>query len=106
MTSKESADQDVAANSATEDTPVQDQAASDTWMIDGVETTLTPLQYHHISLLHRIIALKNEYQTDPDYEKWKMDAINKSIYSSLRDSIEANVGDLAKDLLHREHQVN
>jgi hypothetical protein len=35
-----------------------------------------------------------------------MEAIKKSVYSALRDCIEANVGDTAKDMLHQEHQVN
>ena len=110
MSAKESADQEVAANNATDDTPTEDQAAENlteaTWVIEGVESPLTPLQFHYLSLLQRLIALKNDYQTDPSYEKWMMDAINKSIYSSLRDCIEANIGDVAKDLLHREHHVN
>ena len=113
MSAKESADQEVAANNATDDTSNtsgEDQAneniADTLWVIEGVESPLTPLQFHYLSLLQRLIALKNDYQTDPSYEKWMMDAINKSIYSSLRDCIEANIGDVAKDLLQREHHVN
>jgi hypothetical protein len=34
-----------------------------------------------------------------------MSAINKSIFSTLRDSIEAKVGDEAKDLLHPQQRV-
>jgi hypothetical protein len=34
-----------------------------------------------------------------------MAAINKSIFSTLRDSIEANVGDEAKDLLNPRQRV-
>ena len=33
-------------------------------------------------------------------------AIPKSIYATLRDCIEANVGDPAKELLRKEHHVN
>ena len=118
MSAKESADQEVAATNATENTSTEDQAAENaiesaaetavenTWVIEGVESPLTPLQFHYLSLLQRLIALKNDYQMDPSYEKWMMDAINKSIYSSLRDCIEANIGDVAKDLLQREHHVN
>ncbi|MCH7712522.1 MAG: hypothetical protein IIC99_02755 [Chloroflexi bacterium] len=110
MTAKESADQEVAATNATDDMNTEDQApeniAENLWVIDGVESPLTPLQFHYLSLLQRLITLKNDYQTDPSYEKWMMDAINKSIYSSLRDCIEANIGDVAKDLLQREHHVN
>ena len=106
MTPKESADQEVAANSTTENNPSEPQATENTWEIEGVESPLTPLQFHYLSLLQRLIALKNHYQTDPSYEKWMMDSINKSIYSTLRDSIEANIGEVAKELLHREHHVN
>lgn len=74
--------------------------------IPGIEQPLTPLQYHYLSLLQRLITLKNSYQTDPDYEAWIMNAIKKSIYSTLRDCIEANIGDAAKELLQQEHQVN
>ena len=35
-----------------------------------------------------------------------MAAISKAIYSTLRDSIEANIGDAAKELLRREQYVN
>jgi len=52
-----------------------------------------------------LIALKNSYQTDPQYEKWLMAAINKSIYATLRDCIESNVGDPAKELLHTEDYI-
>ncbi len=75
-------------------------------VIDGIDQALTPLQYHYLSLLQRLIALKGSYQTDPKFEAWLMGAINKAIYSTLRDSIEANIGDAAKELLRREHQVN
>lgn len=75
-------------------------------VIEGIDQPLTPLQYHYLSLLQRLIAVKNSYQVDPDFEGWKMASINKAIYSSLRDCIEANIGDAAKELLRREHQVN
>lgn len=74
---------------------------SDTDMIEGISTTLTSLQYHHLSLLQRLIVLQNSYQVDPDFENWKMEAINKAIYSTLRDAIEENVGDEAKELLRK-----
>ena len=77
-----------------------------TGVIEGIEQPLTTLQYHYLSLLQRSIAVKNTYQTDPNYEAWLMAAINKAIYSTLRDSIEANIGDAAKEVLRREHHVN
>ncbi|MBM3942822.1 MAG: hypothetical protein FJ316_07865 [SAR202 cluster bacterium] len=67
---------------------------------------MTPLQEHSFTLLQRLVALKNSYQTSANYEAWMMGAINKAIYSTLRDCIESGVGDTAKDLLRREHQVN
>ena len=75
------------------------------WRVEGIERDLTPLQYHYLSLMKRLIALKDSYQTDPDYQDWLMAAINKSIFSTLRDSIEANIGDEAKDLLHPQQRV-
>ena len=80
--------------------------SEETWEIEGIDSPLTPLQFHCLSLLQRLIALKNSYQTDPQYEKWLMSAINKSIYSTLRDCIEANVGDQGKELLRKERQIN
>ena len=77
-----------------------------TGKIEGIELSLTPLQFHYLSLLQRLIAMKNSYQTDPAFAPWMMGAINRAIYSSLRDCIEANIGDAAKELLRREHQVN
>ena len=68
--------------------------------------SLTPLQTHYLETLRQLIAVKNEYQTASDYEAWRMDAIKRSIYSALRDCMEANIGEVAKDLLNREHQVN
>ena len=75
------------------------------WRMDGLNRDLTPLQYHYLSLMKRLISLKDGYQADPDHEEWLMSAINKSIFSTLRDSIEANVGDEAKDLIHPQHRV-
>ena len=75
------------------------------WRVEGIDRDLTPLQYHYLSLMTRLIALKDGYQTDPDYEGWMMSAINKSIFSTLRDSMEANVGDEAKDLINPQQRV-
>tara|TARA_B100000315_G_C14358696_1_gene487449 strand:+ start:122 stop:406 length:285 start_codon:yes stop_codon:yes gene_type:complete len=75
-------------------------------VVEGIDQMLTPLQYHYLSLLQRMVAVKNSYQTDASFEGWLMAALNKAIYSTLRDCIEANIGDAAKELLRREHQVN
>ncbi len=84
------------------DTPVADNE----WRLAGIDKDLTPLQYHYLSLLQRLVALKNSYQTDADYEAWMMGALNKSVYSTLRDCMEANVGEEAKELLNREQHIN
>ena len=112
MSEQDQADQEVLGNDKTEevmpsidpeiDTPVADNE----WRLASIDKDLTPLQYHYLSLLQRLVSLKNSYQTDTDYEAWMMGALNKSVYSTLRDCIEANVGDEAKELLNREQHVN
>jgi hypothetical protein len=92
-TQRDRADQEVVGNQNTQ--PVA-----------GINHPLTPLQSYYLSLLQRLVATKNSYQTDPSFEPWLMNAVKKSIYSTLRDCIEANIGDAAKELLRREHQVN
>jgi len=77
-----------------------------THSVQGIKQSLTPLQHHYLSLLQRLIATKNSYQTDPEFEPWKMMGIKKAIYSTLMDCIEANVGDVAKEMIKQEHQVN
>ena len=84
------------------DTPI----AETEWRLSGIDMDLTPLQYHYLSLLQRLVTLKNTYQTDANYEAWMMGAINQAVYSTLRDCIEANVGDEAKELLNREQHIN
>ena len=77
-----------------------------TFVIGGVQQTVTPLQYHHLSLLERLTDLKDSYQMDPDYEAWKMDALKKSIYSTYMDCIESNMGEAAREILGSEHQIS
>ena len=69
--------------------------------VEGIHTSLSSLQYHHLSLLQRLITLQTSYQVDAELESWKMEAINKAIYSTLRDAIEENVGEEAKELLRK-----
>ena len=68
--------------------------------------SFTPLQTHYLESLRQLVSVKNEYQASTEYEAWMMESINRSIYSALRDCIEANIGTVAKELLHSEHQVN
>ena len=86
-------------------TPVIGTPDISEWRVDGVHRDLTPLQYHYLSLMQRLITLKDRYQVDADHEEWLMSAINKSIFSTLRDCIEASVGDEAKDLIHPQQRV-
>ena len=112
MSEQDQADPKVLGNEKTEgvmpslgsemDTPVPDNE----WRLVGIDKDLTPLQYHYLSLLQRLVALKNSYQTDVNHEAWMMGAMNKSVYATLRDCMEANVGDEAKELLNREQHVN
>lgn len=75
--------------------------------VEEYETeAMTPLQSHYLETLRQLIEVKNEYQGAPEYEGWMMDAIKRSIYSALRDCMEAKIGDAAKELLNQEHQVN
>lgn len=96
------ADQEFAGHDGpeVEFTPVISQ-----WRVEGVNRDLTPLQYHYLSLLQRLIALKDSYRDDPDAEDWLASAISKAIFSTLQDSIEANVGDDAKDMLSPQQRV-
>ncbi len=91
--------------SAQQDSAEQDLVRDDGPLaIEGVDQSLTPLQYHYLTLLQRLIATKNSYQTNPEVETWMMEAVKKSVYSALRDCIEANVGDAAKEMLNEEPQ--
>lgn len=75
--------------------------------VEEYETeAMTPLQSHYLETLRQLVAVKNEYQAAPEFEGWMMDAIKRSIYSALRDCMEASIGDEAKQLLNQEHQVN
>lgn len=98
----DSADRELLGHEGTtgELTPLVESPAVHQWTIEGIDRELTPLQYHYLSLMKRLIELKDRYQSDPEREEWLGSAINKSIFSALRDCIEANVGDEAKDLLN------
>ncbi|CAI8040300.1 hypothetical protein GBAR_LOCUS22465 [Geodia barretti] len=86
--------------------PVISNPSLSQWRVEGIERDLTPLQYHYLSMMKRLIALKDSYQGDSEAEDWLMSAINKSIFSTLRDSLEANVGDEAKDLITPQQRVD
>ena len=104
----ERADREVLGHDGpeTEFTPTIATPSLNQWRVVGIDRDLTPLQYHYLSLMQRLISLKDRYQDDPVSEEWLMSAINKSIFSTLRDSIEANVGDEAKDMLNPQQRVD
>ncbi len=105
-------DQEVLSNENTKgtmpnlDPEMNTPTADNEWRLAEIDKELTPLQYHYLSLLKRLVALKDSYQSDADYEAWMMGALNKSVYSTLRDCIEAHVGNEAKEMLNREQHVN
>jgi hypothetical protein len=59
----------------------------------------TLLQSHYLSLLGRLLTLKEGYQDDPDREEWLLNAVNKSSYSAYCSCVEHGVGSMAKELL-------
>ena len=61
--------------------PTIASASVSEWRVEGIERDLTPLQHHYLSLMKRLIALKDSYETNPEYEDWLMAAINKSVFS-------------------------
>ena len=103
----ERADREVLGHEGPEEefTPAIVTPAVSQWRVTGINRDLTPLQYHYLSLMKRMIELKDAYQDDEGHEEWIMSAINKSIFSTLRDCIEANVGDDAKDMLQPQQRV-
>jgi hypothetical protein len=57
--------------------------------------------------LERLIYVKNSYHNmDKAGVRKLQKALDRSIYSTLRDCIEANVGEQAKAILRQEHQHN
>lgn len=112
MSEQNQADSEVLGNESTNepipnlDSEIDTPIAENEWRLAEIDKDLTPLQYHYLSLFQRLVALKNDYQTDTDYEAWMMGALNKSVYSTLRDCMDANVGDEAKEMLNRGQHVN
>ncbi|MDA0264617.1 MAG: hypothetical protein O3A93_10775 [Chloroflexi bacterium] len=109
---QDQADQEVLGGGTSEDimpnldSNMDTPKADNDWRLAGIDRDLTPLQYHYLSLLQRLVSLNNSYKSDPSYEPWMMGALNKAIYSTLRDSMEANVGEEAKEMLNKVQHVN
>ncbi len=65
------------------------------------------LQMFFLGRLERLIHVKNNYHNLDKVSVRKLQkALDRSIYSTLRDCIEANVGEQAKAILRQEHQHN
>lgn len=65
------------------------------------------LQMFFLGRLERLIHVKNNYHNIDKVSVRKLQkALDRSIYSTLRDCIEANVGEQAKAILRQEHQHN
>ena len=60
----------------------------------------TLLQSHYLSLLERLLKLKESYQNDPEREEWLLKAVSKSSYSAYCSCVEHGVGSLAKEMLN------
>ena len=65
------------------------------------------LQMFFLGRLERLIHVKNNYHNMGKFNSGKLQkALDRSIYSTLRDCIDANVGEQAKALLRQERQHN
>lgn len=64
------------------------------------------LQGFLLDRMERLVYVKNRYDIGRMGGKWLLAALNRAIYTTLRDCIDANVGEQAKDLLRQEHQPN
>ena len=65
-------------------------------VLEGIEQPLTPLQFHYLSLLQRLIAVKNSYQTDPDFEGARQTV---QLIAVLQDKTSGNLDDEESRLL-------
>lgn len=66
----------------------------------------TPWQLEALLRLQRLLSLKASYETSPNHETWLLEAINKSIFATLMDAIQADVGDEAKAIIKHKTAVN
>jgi hypothetical protein len=68
--------------------------------------TYTELQNFLLGRMQRLIYIKNNYDMRRFRRAWLQRALDRAIYSTLRDSIEADVGEQAKAILRQEHHRN
>ena len=64
------------------------------------------LQLLFLGRLERLVYLKNNYDMSKFNGGWLKTALDRCIYSTLRDCIQANAGDQARAILNQEHQRN
>jgi len=64
------------------------------------------LQGFFLDRMERRVYVKNRYDIGRMGGKRLLTALNRAIYTTLRDCIDVNVGEQAKDLLRQEHQRN
>lgn len=68
--------------------------------------TYGELQLFFLGRLERLVHVKNSYDMRKFSGGKLQKALDRSIYSTLRDCIEAKVGEQAKAILKQEHQRN
>ena len=66
----------------------------------------TPVQLHFLGRLERLISIKNSYRDHPSKDKWLEQAVDRCIYTFLRDCIEQGIGEEAKAMLRRQQWTN
>jgi len=59
----------------------------------------TPLQTYYLARLQRLVAERDRYFMSPDSEPWLREAIKKSIFGTLMECVESNIGDAAWELV-------
>ena len=66
----------------------------------------SPLQLFFLSRLSFLQKQRREFMNVLDVNDWRMRALNKTLYSTYRDCVEAEVGDEAKLLIAQQQQQN
>lgn len=74
--------------------------------VQGLHDPCDRLQLFFLGRLERLIYLKNSYDMSRFNGGWLKRALDRCIYSTLRDCIEANAGEQARAILRQEHQRN
>jgi len=72
----------------------------------GLHDPFDFLQLLFLGRLERLTYLKNSYDMSRFNGGWLKTALDRCIYSTLRDCIEANAGEQARAILRQEHQRN